>query len=346
MVNMNTSLLAGQTFGMVSDRCRVHLFCCIAELSSLKVIALITIPKRQRRHHRQPEPQRFQGLPVFLHFKKGAFMKIDGTTKIYGIMGKPVAHSLSPAMHNAAFQKLELNNVYLAFEVADVANAMKGFRALGICGVSVTIPHKQAVIPHLDAIDPVAEKIGAVNTLLLDGPQITGYNTDWMGANQAMKGPVRLHNSTVLLLGAGGAARAIGFGLKEQGAEVLLANRTLPTGEALAKDLNCPFYPLADLTKVTADVLINATSVGMEPNADATPVPRSLLANVPVVMDIVYAPLETRLLSEAKQMGCKAIDGTQMLLLQGVAQFELWTGKKAPVDVMREKLMSHLQHSA
>ena len=105
-------------------------------------------------------------------------MKIDGTTKIYGIMGKPVAHSLSPAMHNAAFEKLKLNNVYLAFEVAEVANAMKGFKALGICGVSVTIPHKQAVIPYLDAIDPVAEKIGAVNTLLLDGPHITGYNTD------------------------------------------------------------------------------------------------------------------------------------------------------------------------
>ena len=272
-------------------------------------------------------------------------MKIDGTTKKYGIMGKPVAHSLSPAMHNAAFQKLGLNNIYLAFEVEDVANAMKGFRALDIRGVSVTIPHKQAVMPHLDAIDPVAQNIGAVNTLFLKEKQISGYNTDWIGANQALEMAVNLQGATVLLIGAGGSARAIGFGLKEKGANVLLANRTLSKGQALAKDLDCEFYPLTDLNGLTADALVNTTSVGMEPEVDATPVPQSLLENIPAVMDIVYAPLETRLLKEAKQAGCKTIDGTNMLLFQGVAQFELWTGKKAPVDVMREKLFSHLKGS-
>jgi shikimate dehydrogenase len=269
-------------------------------------------------------------------------MQVDGKTKIYGIMGKPVAHSLSPAMHNAAFQALGLNKVYVAFEVTDVARALDGFRALGVGGVSVTIPHKQAVIPHLDAIDPVAQKIGAVNTLVIEDTHIRGYNTDWIGANQALEMIVDLPASTVLVLGAGGSARAIGFGLQEKGATVILANRTLAKGQALARDLNCEFYPLEDIKGLKADVLVNATSVGMTPNVGATPVAKTFLKNIPAVMDIVYSPLETRLLREAKQGGCKTVNGTDMLLFQGVAQFELWTGRKAPVDVMREKLFSQL----
>jgi shikimate dehydrogenase len=269
-------------------------------------------------------------------------MQVDGATKIYGIMGKPVSHSLSPAMHNAAFQKLGLNNIYVAFEVEDVAPALDGLRALGVCGVSVTIPHKQAVIPHLDAIDPVAQKIGAVNTLLIEDRHIRGYNTDWIGANQALGMIMDLAASTVLLLGAGGAARAIGFGLQEKGATVILANRTLAKGRALARDLNCECYPLEGIKDLNVDVLVNATSVGMTPNVDAIPVAKAFLKNVPAVMDIVYSPLETRLLREAKQVGCKTVNGTNMLLFQGVAQFEIWTGRKAPVDVMREKLFCQL----
>ena len=269
-------------------------------------------------------------------------MKVDGTTKIYGIMGMPVAHSLSPAMHNAAFQAQGLNKVYVAFEVTDVARALDGFRALGVGGVSVTIPHKQAVIPYLDAIDPIAQKIGAVNTLLIEDTHIRGYNTDWIGANQALEMIVDLPASTVLVLGAGGSARAIGFGLQEKGATVILANRTVAKGQTLARDLNCEFYPLEDMKDLKVDALVNATSVGMTPNVDATPVANAFLKNIPAVMDIVYSPQETRLLREAKQVGCKTVDGTDMLLFQGVAQFELWTGRKAPVDVMREKLFSQL----
>ena len=272
-------------------------------------------------------------------------MQIDGTTQIYGIMGKPVSHSLSPAMHNASFQELGLNNVYLPFEVADVARAMDGFRAIGVRGVSVTLPHKQAVIPHLDGIDPVTKNIGAVNTLLIDGKHIHGYNTDWNGANQALGMILDIPGSTVLVLGAGGAARAIGFGLQEKRATVILANRTIPKAQTLAKELNCESYPLADIADIRdlkVDALINATSVGMTPQIDATPVPITLLENIQAVMDIVYAPVETRLLREAKQVGCKTIDGRYMLLYQGVAQFEMWTGRKAPVDVMREKLFSQL----
>jgi shikimate dehydrogenase len=257
-------------------------------------------------------------------------------------MGKPVSHSLSPAMHNAAFQAQGLNKVYVAFEVTDVVRALDGFRALGVGGVSVTIPHKQAVIPYLDAIDPVAEKIGAVNTLLIEDMRIRGCNTDWIGANQALEMTVDLPASTVLVLGAGGSARAIGFGLQEKGATVIIANRTLAKGQALAGDLNCKCYPLEEIGELQVDAIVNATSVGMTPNVDATPLAKSFLKNVSAVMDIVYSPMETRLLREAKQVGCKTVNGINMLLFQGAAQFEMWTGRKAPLDVMREKLFSQL----
>jgi len=270
-------------------------------------------------------------------------MQLDGATKIYGIMGNPVSHSLSPEMHNAAFQDLGLNKVYVPFEVVDVAHALDGFRAIGVCGVSVTIPPKQAVIPHLDAIDPVAEKIGAVNTLLIEGMHIRGYNTDWIGASQALETIIDLPASTVLVLGAGGSARAIGFGLQEKGATVILANRTLAKGQALARDLNCECYPLDGIEDLKVDALVNATSVGMTPDVDTTPVPQAVLRNVSAVMDIVYAPSETRLLREAQQAGCKTVNGAYMLLYQGVAQFELWTGRKAPVAVMKEILFPRLQ---
>jgi len=167
-------------------------------------------------------------------------------------------------------------------------------------------------------------------------------NCHRIGANQALETIVDLPVSTVLVLGAGGSARAIGFGLQETGATVILANRTLAKGQALARDLHCECYPLEDIRDLKVDALVNTTSVGMIPQIDTTPVPKTVLENIPAVMDIVYVPLETRLLREAKQAGCKTIDDTYMLLYQGVAQFELWTGRKAPVDVMREKLFSQL----
>lgn len=269
-------------------------------------------------------------------------MQIDAKTRLFGIMGKPVSHSLSPAMHNAAFQEIGLNNVYVAFEVADVAKALDGFRALGVCGVSVTIPHKQAVIPHLDAIDPVAEKIGAVNTLVINDRHIQGLNTDWVGAVQALETITELPGKRVLVIGAGGSARAIGFGLMEKTAQIVLANRTLSKGQALARDLGCQCIPLGEIADVRPEVLINTTSVGMAPDVTDTPVPPAMLANIEAVMDIVYSPAETRLLRDAKQAGCRTVDGRYMLLYQGVAQLELWTGGPAPVEVMRTALFSRL----
>ncbi len=269
-------------------------------------------------------------------------MQFNGTTQVYGIMGNPVAHSLSPAMHNAAFQELGLNKVYVPFAVDDVAKAMDGFRALGIRGVSVTIPHKQAVMEYLDTIDPVAERIGAVNTLIIDQGSIMGLNTDWIGANRALSQAMAIKGKKILILGAGGSARAIGFGLLEEGAKIALASRTPAKGQTLAEQLRCKWHPLAAVHELRADALINATSVGMAPLEDISPVPQAALQNFPVVMDIVYAPLETRLLAEAKAAGCTVVDGLAMLLYQGVAQFELWTGRQAPVALMRNRLVSRL----
>jgi shikimate dehydrogenase len=270
-------------------------------------------------------------------------MQIDGATEIYGIIGNPVRHSLSPAMHNAAFAALGLNKVYLPFPVQDVAPALAGLRALGVRGVSVTIPHKQAVLPFLASIDPVAEQIGAVNTLVLGEQGIHGLNTDWLGANRALAEKMTLSGSTVLLLGTGGSARAIGFGLLAAGASPIIASRSEEKGRALARLLNCPWLPLDRAGEEPADALVNATSAGMAPLADQTPLPAHFLANFRVVMDIVYSPLATRLLREAAQAGCAVINGLAMLLHQGAAQFETWTGQPAPLAVMGESLLAGIR---
>ena len=270
-------------------------------------------------------------------------MEINGKTILHGIMGNPVAHSLSPAMHNAAFSASGLNSVYVPFPASDVSNAMAGFRALGMRGVSVTIPHKQAVIEYLDEIDPVAKKIGAVNTLVIENGTIKGLNTDWIGANRALEEHISLTGKKVLLLGAGGSAKAIGFGLIEAGAEVSIVSRTPASGKELAQLLECPWHSLDEITHLQGDILVNATSVGMSPDDHCTLVPQQMLEGFSVTMDIVYSPLQTRLLKESQESGCAVINGLAMLLYQGVAQFELWTGRKAPVEVMREALLLGLK---
>ena len=270
-------------------------------------------------------------------------MILNGSTILHGILGNPVHHSLSPAMHNRAFTALGLNSVYLPLPTVDPVNALAGLRVLGFRGISITIPHKQVVMDLVDELDPVAADIGAVNTLLIKQERMSGYNTDWIGSNRALGEYIDLAEASVLLIGAGGSARAVGFGLNKAGAAVLLANRSESKGRELAEQLGCPFIPLKDLNTIESDALVNTTSVGMAPNIDASPVPAALLAGVEVVMDIVYAPLETRLLREARAAGCATVNGLAMLLYQGAAQFELWTGEKAPVAVMREALLEGLE---
>ncbi len=269
-------------------------------------------------------------------------MTINGQTTLYGIIGNPVSHSLSPAMHNAAFAELGENRVYLPFPLQDLEAGIVGLKALGVKGVSVTIPYKEAVIPLLDEIEDVARQIGAVNTIdILDvggKKRLYGSNTDWLGANRALSEKMSLQVAQVVLLGAGDSARAIGFGVQQQGAQLVLCSRTESRGRALAADLGCLWHSLDDAESLHGDVLVNATSVGMQPDIQVSPVSNTILPRFQVVMDIVYAPLETRLLREAKAAGCQVINGLEMLLYQGVAQFELWTGKTAPVELMRQKL--------
>lgn len=267
-------------------------------------------------------------------------MTINGKTKLYGILGNPVSHSLSPLMHNAAFATIEADAAYLPFPSPDIETAITGIRALGIQGASVTIPHKEQVMQLLDTIDPVAQKIGAVNTVVRKGETLSGFNTDWEGATRALEEKISLRNRKVVILGAGGSARAIGFGMQERGADFVLASRTEARGKALADVLSCPWISLNESEELKGDILINATSVGMQPNVDNSPVPATILYQFKVVMDIVYAPLKTRLLQEAEEAGCEIINGLEMLLYQGVAQFEMWTGKSAPVDIMRNALLN------
>jgi shikimate dehydrogenase len=274
----------------------------------------------------------------------GAQQGINGETQLFGIIGNPVHHTLSPLMHNAAFAALGLNCVYVPLPTTDLAAGVAGLKALGFKGVSVTIPFKEEVLSHVDVLDPVAARIGAVNTLLIGSAEnpadrrIFGSNTDWVGANRALAKKMQLQGSRVLLVGAGGAARAIGFGLLAAGVEVLLTNRTREKGLQLARQLSCDFVEQNALPGLKADALVNATSVGMVPAVEQTPVAAAVLRNFAVVMDIVYAPLATRLLREAGEAGCEVIDGLAMLLYQGAAQFELWTGREAPLEVMRAVL--------
>ena len=265
--------------------------------------------------------------------------------KIYGLIGYPVKHSFSPAMHNAAFEHLGLNYVYLAFCVSDVAGAIRGMRALNIRGLSVTVPHKLEVMPYLDQIDPVAQQIGAVNTVVNDTGCLKGYNTDWIGFVHSLEVHAPIQDQRVVILGAGGAARAIAFGIKQRGGKMTILNRAeeIALAQALATEIDCPCGELSQLASVTeADIVINATSVGMSPLDDKTVIDTRYLRPEQVIYDVVYTPLETKFLREAKERGCRVIPGYEMLLLQGVAQFELWTGKPAPVDLMRTILKERL----
>jgi shikimate dehydrogenase len=283
-------------------------------------------------------------------------VKLSGKTRVCGVIGDPIEHTLSPAMHNAAFEALGLDYVFLAFRVKSrsVADAVNGARALNIRGLNVTMPHKTKVIAHLDRIDLSAQIVNSVNTILCKEKMLFGFNTDGVGAIKALKeNGVELKGRKVLLLGAGGAARAIAYALAKEADELAVLNRTVKQAQELSRLLERSFskkigYGSLAPSDVQAhlqdsDILINATSVGMKPKADETPVPAKLLRRNLAVMDIVYNPLETKLSKDAQAAGAKVVSGVEMLIYQGAASFELWTGKSAPVEVMREAALNHLQ---
>ena len=261
--------------------------------------------------------------------------KITAATKLCAIIGNPIGHTLSPLVHNAAFEHLGLDYVFLAFQVEHLQDAVKGIRALDFKGVSVTIPHKVAVMEYLDEIETVAGRIGAVNTVVNRAGRLIGYNTDWSGAIKALEDEMVLQGKTAVVLGAGGAARAISFGLKEKGAQPVILNRTVSRAEALAAELKCRFGGMELMEKLSFDLVINTTSVGMYPRVDGMPVKKELLKDV-LVFDTVYNPIKTRLIREAEEKGCPTIIGLKMFINQAALQFELWTGEKPPLGLMQQ----------
>lgn len=281
---------------------------------------------------------------------------ISGQTRVCGIIGDPVEHSLSPVMHNAAFQALELDYLYIACHVrpACLAAAIGGMRALGLRGLNVTIPHKVAVLPLLDAVDPLAQQIGAVNTIVSDGGRLTGYNTDASGFLQALvQNGFRPENRNAVIVGAGGAARAIAMALAGRGARLIVLNRTPQTAMDLVARVKQSFADSQaiglDLSEENmraavgdADLIVNTTSVGMRPETGLSAIPARLIEPRHTVFDIVYSPVRTSLLRDAELSGARAISGLDMLVWQGAAAFELWTGQKAPVEIMSRALREAL----
>jgi len=286
-------------------------------------------------------------------------MNITGKTKVFGIIGDPVMHSMSPVMQNAAFEAANLDCVYVAFPVSreSVGQCADSMRTLQIHGLNVTVPHKVAVMETLDEIDTLARHIGAVNTIVNRNGSIVGYNTDGPGFMRALTDAgLDVYGKTVVMLGAGGAARAVAYSLAEAGAHLTILNRSVERAEALAMEVSSTrsehvgYAPLehACLRErvSTAHVLVNTTSVGMSPDVTSTPCPAELLRKDLFVCDIVYHPLQTRLLMEAESVGAPTIGGAEMLIQQGAQAFELWTGVPAPVEVMRRAVMERLTGAA
>ncbi len=274
-------------------------------------------------------------------------------TKIYGVIGDPVAHSLSPVMQNAAFAEQGVDALYLPFAVSDLGDFVRSAGAFGIAGFSVTIPHKQAILRYLDWCDPLAAEIGAVNTVLMRGTRLYGYNTDYVGVLQAIEKHVSLRSSRVLLVGAGGAARAAAFALAHKGATVVIWARRSQQAAALARAAGGQAVDRQALRRESFDAIVNCTPVGLHASAPAGMSAGSRMAsdsplqagelNCRVVMDMIYRPRVTPLLRLAASRGIATISGVEMFVAQGTAQYEIWTGKRAPEAVMRKAVLAALQ---
>jgi shikimate dehydrogenase len=282
-------------------------------------------------------------------------MAISGKTRVCAIIGDPVEHSLSPVMHNAAFNELGLNLVYVAFTVTptELKTAVLGAKSLNLRGLNVTMPHKHAVMNYLDDVDQTAKNIGAVNTVLNNNGKLVGYNTDGAGAMIALQeNGVDAEEKKLVLLGAGGAAKAIAYQAAQDVEELVILNRTEEKAKELVKVLqsfdakvSSRALSAASLKDELAnvDILVNATSVGMHPDYDASPVSSDLLRSGMCVMDIVYNPLNTKLLNDAKSAGAKTVSGVEMLIYQGAVAFEIWTNCPAPVEAMKNAALNELK---
>ncbi|NLC76995.1 MAG: shikimate dehydrogenase [Clostridia bacterium] len=287
------------------------------------------------------------------------FLGSDNTSRLVGIIGYPLGHSLSPAMHNGAFQHLGLGYHYVAFPVKpeDLAQAIAGLKALNIAGCNVTIPYKEKVIPLLDHLDRDAALLGAVNTIVNRDGELWGYNTDGAGFLRSLRevGKIEVDGRSVLIMGAGGAARAVAFALAKEGAgRLIIANRSRDKGEKLAADIRqhfaCPVQtcdlamPSLREELKSVQLLINTLPLGMFPQTEAMPPVEPEWLKPPItVCDLIYNPPKTKLLAMAEKQGCPVLNGEGMLVYQGAAAFKLWTGYEAPVDIMRSVIRQQLK---
>jgi shikimate dehydrogenase len=261
---------------------------------------------------------------------------------IYALFGNPVDQSLSPLMHNTALKEMGLPGHYVPLCVRHLHSAVQGLRGMDIRGVSVTIPFKSEILEYLDDLDDEALRIGAVNTIVNDDGRLTGHNTDWRGLIHSLKEQVEIERKTVVILGAGGTARAALYGIVRQGGHPVIVNRTEGKSRELAQDWDCPYESLKNIRKIKADILINTTPVGMFPHTDEKPVADGVLACFPWVVDVIYNPLKTSLLKAAEAAGCRTLSGLDMFVYQGAEQIRLWTGQEPPRAMMRQVVLDRL----
>ncbi len=285
--------------------------------------------------------------------------EIKGSTTVCAVIGDPIEHTLSPCMHNAAFQSLGLNYVYTAFHVKDIAHAVAGVRGFNIRGLSVTIPHKVNVMEQLDEITPLAKRIGAVNTIINDNSHLIGTNTDGIGALHAIEEHERIDGKTIVFLGVGGAARGVGFTLacERNPKQIYFLHRDEDTemAGALTSEIRSHSSSLISTGSLSkedmkdafeaADVIINTTPIGMAPKVDECLVEESLFSERHLVFDIIYNPAQTRLLQRAEARFARTINGIPMFVNQGAEQFRLWTGEKPPVEIMAKAVKEALGQS-
>ena len=282
---------------------------------------------------------------ISLEEMKGLYRahRTDAGTRIYGVIGNPVGHSLSPRMHNAGFEASGMNAVYLPFNVPNLGDFLGVVRSFGLEGFSVTLPHKRRIIKYIHRCDPIAAAIGAVNTVVVGpGGNLSGYNTDYLGIQRALENRMVLAKSRTLILGAGGAARAAAFALTQAGAGVRICARRAGEARKLAHLVKGQAVPRSALRREDFDLIVNATPVGMHPHEDGSPLAVEEL-NARFVFDLIYRPRTTRLMQLAAKRGIETISGVEMFVAQGLAQWEIWTGCKAPVKAMRQAVETALE---
>ncbi|MGB7681759.1 MAG: shikimate dehydrogenase [Candidatus Acidiferrales bacterium] len=268
--------------------------------------------------------------------------RLDRRTRVYGVIGNPVHHSLSPHLQNAGFQTRRMNAVYVPFLVRELRDFLASVELLGIAGFSVTIPHKEAILKYLDDCDPLAAAIGAVNTVVVrGGRKLFGYNTDYVGVLRALERRIALAGSCVLILGAGGAARAVAFALGRAGATVRICARRPARARALARAVGGEAIERKFLRSEFFDAIVNSTPVGMYPKVGVSPLEAREL-NCRLVFDLIYRPRRTKLVQLAERRGIETVSGLDMFVAQGTAQWEIWTGERAPVEAMRRAVVEAL----